>query len=142
MSKFRQNDNRMNVLQSATEDTQIAIASLSEQMKDLAGQLMTILSAIPSQAATATEAPSDSEMVSKDTEPVSLNSEAACQDTTEPVRLDSKVVRQDTTPRGLTPKPPSTTVQPKNYHGSRNLFFLPVSSTDVMSRVLRIRMVT
>lgn len=111
MSKFRQNDNRMNVLQSATEDTQIAIASLSEQMKDLAGQLMTILSAIPSQAATATEAPSDSEMVSKDTEPVSLDSEAACQDTTEPVRLDSKVVRQDTTPRGLTPKPPSTTVK-------------------------------
>ena len=113
MSRLRQNDNRMNVIQSATEDTQVAVAALSEQFQDLTGQLMAILNAMPPKATIATESPSDSEMVSKDTEPVSLDSKpvsldskAACQDTTEPVRLDSKVVCQDTTPRGLTPKPP------------------------------------
>ena len=111
ISRFRQNDNRMNMIQSATEDTQVAVAALSGQIQDLTGQLMAILNAMPSKATTVTESPSDSEMVSKDSKPVSLDSEAACQDTTEPVQLDSKVVCQDTTPRGLTPKPPSTTVK-------------------------------
>ena len=114
MSKIRQNEDRMNVMQAATEETQVAVAALSDQLQDLTGQLMTLLNAIPTTKAQsfATGSPTDSEMVSKDAEPVSLGSKVIRQDTTEPV--DSKVVCQDTTPRGLTPKTPATNVQPIN----------------------------